>query len=455
MFQLWLDSRRQPVKVGDTGPLEKSLPAIYKAEHEEKGRFLPAGTERPFNTATAITAVRILPHLGRYLIRNSYQKHPWHALLYLVGVLVDLISPLLRLQIMSGLLNSVQDTLQTQHSHSHNIFNYGFAALGFFTLEGLRKLYIGKSDKILLKSVNLDFELSYVQRKLSLEIPELADPMVSALMREAAVVVGMETMMLGSSGEMAIGYEEPFRFIQRNIVEPTIQLLGMGLAAGQLLNALLVLLRTPDLQVGNRIAVAIVVLLLSFLPFITVALGAVLSPSTLARVENRGLQLDKEGLKDMVRGTASGSREEIVLYGLGSWIAGRWKRLDEQASMRRVGGEVAERLEALGGFLSTDSGQVLFLVSRVLWTLSDVDDGLTDNKYIVDIGSYWLFTYRFETRFHPSLPEFRRSDDLPRYAVEGVLPSSSSGGHCICCMDGFRRAISSNLGRLIDHGGID
>ncbi|KAJ9095825.1 hypothetical protein QFC19_007440 [Naganishia cerealis] len=379
---LWLRSRQPTASTGTT--------------------FLPPGEDRPLTPATVKLAIHLIPLLWKDFAALFWQRHPVRLVAFLLGKLVKGVLPSFKIWAAAALLDLVQESFvsaaQAKPVDQAHVLQLAAVSLLASAGNTIFNFVSSTNDTLVRQYLTHHVESLYLSAQLSLDIPTLSDPLVSALMYEAGCFAGFEsrharpsTTAGGPMGKMMGGGKRrsrpsPFTTLSTffSILTTSVEVFSAGsLLARTLRQAVrddpMILQRrdaTRPFPYNILPSESLLLIVLAFLPaclsiigtFFALSLptghsGASRASST-SEIQNNFSRSEKwkrkaaqkssaptttwqetlwdiQDVRDLGRNGAY--KQEVVLFGLKDWVLAKWEGLrevqmrDELQSMNQAG----------------------------------------------------------------------------------------------------------------------
>lgn len=179
--------------------------------------------------------------------------------------------------------------------------------------------------------IDTKLERAYLATQLSLSIPSLSSPYVSALMHEAGIFVGYEARTVpGSGGYVRSGFSGPSDALG-SIFQLLINLVGITSQLYLIYRAL-----SGGDSLSRVTWTSIILIILSVTPALLRTLGGLLRPNARQdwrRYYQQARQTEKD-VRDL--GRSGGYKQEVVLFGLRDWVLSRWDRVRGEMESEKI-----------------------------------------------------------------------------------------------------------------------
>lgn len=359
--------------------------------------------------STVRLALQLVPLLGRDFAALFWQRHPLRLVAFLVGKLVKGVLPAFKIWAAAALLDLVQESFvgasMQKPVDEGKVIRVAVVSLLASAGTTIFNFLSSTNDTLVRQYLTHHVESLYMAAQLSLDIPTLSYPFVSALMYEAGCFAGFESRNMrpgagGPRGKMMGDRRRsrPSPFATLSTFFSTLTTFVEVFSAASLLAQTLRqaiqddprILQPKHLDRGFPYSFlpseSLLLILFAFLPatlsilgtFITLALPTRSSHtfnlfSRSGKISRRAAKQgsttwletarDLQDVRDLGRNGAY--KQEVVLFGLKNWVLGKWEALRE-VQMRE---EVQEMSRAgyyvLGFGVAEEMVQTGFYVSLV------------------------------------------------------------------------------------------
>ena len=422
---LWLRSRETGTYDGE----DSAGTAITK-------QYRKPLTQRPFNKVNLKIALRLARLECRPLWSMLRRTDSKRLKRYLLTQTLVSLAPAAKVQAMASVLNLVQSSLShpDQPVPYVEIAVHVTFALVTGSLGRVLPLMIADDTANLQQSLDESFQVEYIQRKLSMDIPTAIDPYVAAATYEAGVFSGFALMEMIGPGGTSEGfyYRGVFGFLEQTILSLVKSVFEFASVSGLLGIVCLDIARNPETSILALVAWIPLILVLAFLPIISGIVQALLIPSSTAPLTGQESPREQSAWirQADLRQTVSEAkdREEIVLFDLANWISSRWRQLCKEMAefqAKRRTGECDSMIQSS----IEESGQVVFYVSH-----GQRNGGIRILiASVTGSGSSTLFASRYHSGLHQDLPRNRRTTrtDYSTASSEALLELPGHFHHCL------------------------
>lgn len=342
--------------------------------------------------STVRLAFRLVPLLGADFAALFWQRHPLRLVAFLVGKLVKGVLPAFKIWAAAALLDLVQESFVGASTQKpvDEAKVVRLALVSLFASAGttIFNFISSTNDTLVRQYLTHHVESLYMAAQLSLDIPTLSDPFVSALMYEAGCFAGFESRNVrpgsggggGPMGKIMGGRRRsrpsPFTTLSTffNTLTITVEVFSAASLLAQTLrqavhdDPLILQPKHADRPFPYNLlpSESLLLILFAFLPatisilgtFITLARPSSPSTTTLRALFSRQGKFsrkaakqgnttwqetarDLQDVRDLGRNGAY--KQEVVLFGLKDWVLEKWERLrevqmrEEVESMSRAG----------------------------------------------------------------------------------------------------------------------
>ncbi|KAL7424591.1 hypothetical protein Q5752_000275 [Cryptotrichosporon argae] len=329
---LWLQSRAQPQ------PALASSPAP----------LLKQGEDRPVTFKNSRIAVSLVGLLWGRFLGLFWQGYRLRIAAFLISRVIKGVLPAARIWASSAMLDLVQRSFEDKALPTPAVIRFAVVSLLLSTSDDIFSYVSQTNDNIVRTHLNTSMERAYLAAQLSLSIPALSSPYVTALMYEAGVFAGFELR----SDRMASRYSGgPYETIQSVF---SLLTLSVDVASQATL-----LLRTLTANAFSRSTILLLVLTAAF-SLLRFFERYILFWRNTRRFDWIGMRRDANAIKDL--GRNGGYKQEIVLFGLSDWVLTKWEALKvRQVAVQATAKHRVSAWELSLG-IGSESVQTAFLV---------------------------------------------------------------------------------------------
>jgi hypothetical protein len=340
------------------------------------GAVNPPGEDRVIGISTIKLAFQLVPLVWKDFLALFWQRHPLRLVAFLIGKLVKGVLPAFKIWSAAALLDLVQESFVGASQHKPvdegKVLRLALVSLVASAGNIIFNFISSTNDTLVRQYLTHHVETLYMSAQLSLDIPTLSDPFVSALMYEAGCFAGFESRHgrpgvgggpMAKMGGRRRSRPSPFTTLSTffSTLTTTVEVFSAG---SLLLRTLRQAVRDdPDIlqpKSTNRPfpfnvlpSESLLLIIFAFLPATLSILGTFFTLSLPARSSGgNGLQnlfsskgkwkrkaakqssttwqetlRDIQDVRDLGRNGAY--KQEVVLFGLKDWVLAKWEGLRE------------------------------------------------------------------------------------------------------------------------------
>lgn len=358
--------------------------------------LLPPGEDRPLSLSNIRLALSLVPMLAPRFLLLFWHSHRLRMVIFIVGQLLRGILPALKIWATSQLLDMCQESFQSrQRPNRSEVIRRAVICLLSSMGDNIFSFLTASNSTIVRQWLNHHVEGLYMSAQLSLDIPTLSDPFVSALLYEAGCFAGFEArnQLPGPGGPRGTGR---MGGVGRNKKSPFQTLNGFFNVltySARVVSAALLVVRTLGQSTGtdngwlttyptlspplNHLLLPsenLVVILLAFLPSLLSIFAHLFAfpssgkrgktlkqPKASSNPSWQQTVQDLNHIKDM--GKNGSYKQEVVLFDLKDWIMDRWEDVRSEQIRNEFERSQSFGYYALGIGAVEETAQATFYVS--------------------------------------------------------------------------------------------
>ncbi|KAJ9111558.1 hypothetical protein QFC20_002531 [Naganishia adeliensis] len=342
------------------------------------GKVNAPGEDRTMGISTIKLAFQLVPLVWKDFVALFWQRHPLRLVAFLIGKLVKGVLPTFKIWSAAALLDLVQESFvgasQQKPVDEGKVIRLALISLVASAGNTIFNFVSSTNDTIVRQYLTHHVESLYMSAQLSLDIPTLSDPFVSALMPGAG---GGPTARMGGKRRSR---PSPFATLSTffSTLTTTVEVFS---AASLLLRTLRqAVLDDPKIlqpKATNR-PFPFNVLPSESLLLIILPSSLPPSPSSARKWKRKGARQSsttwQETLRDIqdVRefGWNGAYKQEVVLFGLKDWVLGKWEGLREVQMQEELQSMSQAGIYMLGFGVAEEMVQTAFYALLALRTFS-------------------------------------------------------------------------------------
>ncbi|KAK4684083.1 hypothetical protein P7C73_g6120, partial [Tremellales sp. Uapishka_1] len=325
--------------------------------------FRQQGEDRPITFDNIKLSLRLLSLVWIRFLSFFWNGQGLRMCLFLVGKVVKGILPAARIWAASQMLDMVQRSFEDGVMDKREVWRVAAISMVFSGSDDIFSFFAQNNDNVIKNHINYSMEKAYLEAQLSLSIPSLSSPFLSALMYEAGVFAGFESRTSRQGHSSNSG--GPFQILQSSFSVLTI-LIEVLTQAGLLIRTI------SSATSTDSSASSLLLIVLSLSPSLFRILGSFASSGVGTKGNKRmnwmRSRKDERAIKDL--GRNGGYKQEIVLFGLKDWVMEKWDKLKiEQLNAQEMQKQQMGIVE-LGLGMGQEGAQTAFYVLLALRSLS-------------------------------------------------------------------------------------